>query len=136
MRGHREDKRRARLSAEHRCWGCAEKLAFDDIARYHYCAPCRANTEADVWRLYCEGEMQRDIAVAVDRAPSMVSEIVHRLERSQADTSTFVRDDGIPRCRCGLRIDKDHLVCDLYGGVSRSANDRRGVGHTYPGTPR
>jgi len=64
-----------------------------------------------------------------------VHAIVKRFEDAQAETSTFLRNDEMPRCRCGLRIDKDHLVCDLYGGASLLANNRRG-GPTFPAGPR
>jgi len=133
VRGHREDKRRARLSADNRCWMCCTKLSYDDITggRHRYCAKCRAETEADIWQRYCDGGSIKDISAAVRRPPSEVHRLIVTLERAQEETSSLARNDGIPRCRCGLRIDKDHLVCDLYGGAARLANNRRG-GPTYP----
>lgn len=131
MRGEREDKRRAFLSARRRCWGCCDSLEYDELSTVHYCAKCRATAEAEVWRLHCEGEDQKVIAEKVGRAPSTVHEIVRRLDAEQADTNTFARNDGIPRCRCGLRIDKDHLVCDLYGAAG-FANNRSRPGPVYP----
>ena len=136
MKGQREAARIERLDRDHRCRACCGKLSFEDIgAIRRYCQRCRDEQEADVWTRHLEGESLKDISAAIHRSPSVVSEIVHRLERT-ADLKTgptsIPVQDNLPRCRCGLRIDKDHLVCDLYG-ASQFANQRRGAGPTYPG---
>jgi hypothetical protein len=130
VKGEREAARRKLLRAANRCVGCADKLAFDDIGRFHYCAKCRADGEAEMWRLHCEGTGVKEIAQTVKRSGSTVSTFVRRMEKAQTDPSN-ARHDDTPRCKCGLRIDADHLVCDMP--TSAVAYIRAGTGATYPG---
>jgi len=67
MRGHREDKRRERLIAQHRCVTCCDKLPFDSIANTQYCPKCKAAVEAEVWRRSCDGDAIKTISADMRR---------------------------------------------------------------------
>jgi hypothetical protein len=101
------------------------------VGKFFYCAPCRAAADAEVWRRHCAGESMKAISAAVQRSLATVHKTITLMTSEQEATSEFADADNLPRCKCGLRVDKDHLVCDLYPSATAYANDRRGE-FTYP----